>query len=821
VLVQVWNVCHFWIQREGQSGPEPVQDIFQPMLRACESVPALLSACKPSLDKLALVHLQQLPKRAPDDREERRSLVNFLFTPAGVDDGIGGCDIALLVHHVHLWAEHATDEAIEGFLRDEILSYRRVKELSDGQTLSTGSPLALLTDASFFEVDAFALRFLKVWETCLLDELLGDQLSEASESIVGMDTPTMMALALEILSERQTPSKENGTVVRNSVKLLRQWNPLVCKIDAFQRALHLLKLINSLPLTYLRAGNQHHRFLLSVILEHSLIQVFSKARKPKIGESLMTVVIALRSSARLALEADPMGVGALLNSGAPLMRWALQLRIGRLPIDSSGSHMPSLLIALDDEALLMVERVMKARKVTGGDNEDTVLECWKRAVGHLSACADKEEESLCMGVLRRMAASIWGSGQEKGQRSEYIDVLRGSSQRWQQVLLSLHPDALELFAILLEKDTETVNTITPESLQKAMEKVKGAAQALSGEDILACSKLRERRSTRLILQAYLTSSHGRELEDTERLAMLEQVLTLWVVDESSDNLLLLNMIGDDDQGRLQTVVENVVARVEGAARWWSPGDYVVACRLLCMVMRVLDNEEERRAPMAEAAPRGLAAILMKMSQVGASKAIVTHASLDVLEWYIRKRWLWRPRSLEVGLVLNALANCFTVKDNEAHDAHLVMATTQGPIKTRVCNSLSLMLKFHSQALYKCTAPFMLLLEAVFRSLLCDDHHVLDTAKSLTRLYEQLARHRQALKRYMMYTVATYVTATASQTIPDQVRSTLLPGIYALMEALSSAEIQHMHTALLDASGQPLLKKLHSDYHVHHKYTGKV
>eukprot|EP00624_Nannochloropsis_granulata_P004980 evm.model.NODE_35244_length_30808_cov_23.771132.1 len=53
------------------------------------------------------------------------------------------------------------------------------------------------------------------------------------------------------------------------------------------------------------------------------------------------------------------------------------------------------------------------------------------------------------------------------------------------------------------------------------------------------------------------------------------------------------------------------------------------------------------------------------------------------------------------------------------------------------------------------------------------------------------------------------------------KGALQPAAFALMDTLTSFEVQHMHAALLDAAGQALLKKLHSDYQQRHKYRGKV
>ena len=64
---------------------------------------------------------------------------------------------------------------------------------------------------------------------------------------------------------------------------------------------------------------------------------------------------------------------------------------------------------------------------------------------------------------------------------------------------------------------------------------------------------------------------------------------------------------------------------------------------------------------------------------------------------------------------------------------------------------------------------------------------LPSAKAWARLAEHMAGHPAALRKALMMLVADYITA--SVTLPTSLKPFLLPGIYALLDALTSFEVR--------------------------------
>lgn len=77
-----------------------------------------------------------------------------------------------------------------------------------------------------------------------------------------------------------------------------------------------------------------------------------------------------------------------------------------------------------------------------------------------------------------------------------------------------------------------------------------------------------------------------------------------------------------------------------------------------------------------------------------------------------------------------------------------------------------------------------------------------------------------MKKHLFTVLLEYVWGTSAYVLPHAVSKALLPGIYVLLDACGPFETAQLH-ALLDGTGQALLKTLHSRYTTEHKFTGKV
>jgi len=205
--------------------------------------------------------------------------------------------------------------------------------------------------------------------------------------------------------------------------------------------------------------------------------------------------------------------------------------------------------------------------------------------------------------------------------------------------------------------------------------------------------------------------------------------------------------------------------------------------------------------------------------------------LIVLRLYVRKRWLFPSgggmRVEDVGRLLAAVASL--PQTLQGMDGGEEENGEQGSVREEVfgaaCGLLSALLKHHPRLVYQCAPPFFFLTRALLRALLAGSSTTTTTgwrptaAKAWTRLAEHLAGHATPLRRHLMLLVVDYLNVCPH--LGQELKGALQPAAFALMDTLTSFEVQHMHAALLDAAGQALLKKLHSDYQQRYKYRGKV
>jgi hypothetical protein len=205
--------------------------------------------------------------------------------------------------------------------------------------------------------------------------------------------------------------------------------------------------------------------------------------------------------------------------------------------------------------------------------------------------------------------------------------------------------------------------------------------------------------------------------------------------------------------------------------------------------------------------------------------------LNVLRLYARKRWLFPSgggmRVEDLGRLLAAIASLPQalqgMEGEELEDGEQVSQREE--VFGAACGLLSALLKHHPRLVYQCAPPFFFLTRALLRVLLAENSNCMSVgwgptaAKAWTRLAEHLAGHATPLRRHLMLLVVDYLHVCPH--LRQEFKGALQPAAFALMDTLTSFEVQHMHAALLDAAGQALLKKLHSDYQQRHKYRGKV
>jgi hypothetical protein len=199
-------------------------------------------------------------------------------------------------------------------------------------------------------------------------------------------------------------------------------------------------------------------------------------------------------------------------------------------------------------------------------------------------------------------------------------------------------------------------------------------------------------------------------------------------------------------------------------------------------------------------------------------------ALEVINWFVRRRWVMFMRSADVALVLSGLAPLPALLASRGFPAK-----AREEVLIKLCGTAATLLKYQARQLYSCTPPFMALVRGLLRVALMGPQRDWfppggQGVKAVARLLEAVASHKANLRRHMLHLIPDFVQALgagANTEMAPELKATLLPGIYAVMDGLGTEEVQHVHAALLDGTGQALFKKLHADYQRSFKYRGKV
>jgi hypothetical protein len=94
------------------------------------------------------------------------------------------------------------------------------------------------------------------------------------------------------------------------------------------------------------------------------------------------------------------------------------------------------------------------------------------------------------------------------------------------------------------------------------------------------------------------------------------------------------------------------------------------------------------------------------------------------------------------------------------------------------------------------------------------------AENVARLYTELTQNASVMKKYAIYIVVDYLQLLEYETVPQEVKDAVLPGVYALLDICSEAEYNHMFKAM-DETGKSMFRSLLAEYKRDFKFTGKV
>ncbi|KAI5066257.1 hypothetical protein GOP47_0019153 [Adiantum capillus-veneris] len=108
----------------------------------------------------------------------------------------------------------------------------------------------------------------------------------------------------------------------------------------------------------------------------------------------------------------------------------------------------------------------------------------------------------------------------------------------------------------------------------------------------------------------------------------------------------------------------------------------------------------------------------------------------------------------------------------------------------------------------------------------DIQSILQCARWLRRVYEEVAEHKTIIGSYITHMLSDYVCIVSGcgmsiKGLSREVEATLRPGAFALVDICSTDDLQQLHAVLGEGPRRSTLTALRREYEQHFKYTGKV
>jgi len=166
-----------------------------------------------------------------------------------------------------------------------------------------------------------------------------------------------------------------------------------------------------------------------------------------------------------------------------------------------------------------------------------------------------------------------------------------------------------------------------------------------------------------------------------------------------------------------------------------------------------------------------------------------------------------------------------------HVVNLVDTPLEESIFMEYYHLLGAIIRYHPEETFKCIASFMNCLRyLMFQVAKQTEQYPHKTGTSnklsvrcathLARLFSEMASHNSKARHFVVYLLSDYITLLRKQALDEQTKSTLLPGIYDLLDTCSEFELKQLFATLGEA-GKTLFKSLYADYTRDHKFRGKV
>ncbi|XP_043709479.1 uncharacterized protein LOC122658537 [Telopea speciosissima] len=174
------------------------------------------------------------------------------------------------------------------------------------------------------------------------------------------------------------------------------------------------------------------------------------------------------------------------------------------------------------------------------------------------------------------------------------------------------------------------------------------------------------------------------------------------------------------------------------------------------------------------------------------------------------------------------------------DSYVVVQKFTVELFSACCRLLCTMVRHHKSETEQCIAlledsvsVLLVCLETVDTDLMArkgyfawDVQQGVKCASFLRRIYEEIRQQKDILGRYCFQFLSSYIWiysgyGPCKTGLKREIDEALRPGVYALVDACSSDDLQHLHTVLGEGPCRSTLATLQHDYKLNFQYEGKV
>jgi len=764
----------------------------------------------------------------------------------------------VVAQNFHSWVPYADTNHVDQFLQWVIssASISLEKQMHSDASLQSETiheeeaeaAKFLLSDSSFFEHGQVADRIFAVGITVAADRISSALSSCTTVGKEGSGLHQLVLTPLKNSSWKRSKKSELLSLVKDYSKIGKSAGKETASI--LERALYPILLVNGMPSFFPSEDGALDFLDILFRLEHVCRSIgFADGGGDEILPAATSVVAALRKSASklftgahadaaLTFLCERAGLGefvcGLMNSAIRLLAVHNGLDLDQSHdvlgttgdlVERAGASSPLLTASTAQRLSTSLFNLKRTAKSAG---ETRALACLARRLlagldftewPSLYASFEAEGEELC-GQLATVFTSVYELALEA------IGPLLSSCNRKliPDIDGDVWPEGFLLLGDLLRIKDASWLPDTSQARAEMQELCMGGLRALDGESVakvngdvltyLVGCLIEFHPSTELtfcIVDALIT-----ETSHVEGSKLLDACLCHTIPSLEGDSLLA------------------VLKKLTNRATQCSMSSIASRLRLFAFLLRYSEQEDQIEALSSFGWKIFLLALQPMHANTGANgwaTHVVVAASL--VEDLVKRRDVLTFRERDLALILSYISGTLgpgaepeteSCKDKSASRTDNDDEATSVVVFAAMTGLFSTMFQRYTKQLYACVPSAISVLHCFLRHVMYAPRgqsvqSVTERSQRFSRICELLVSHKDIYKKHVVGLVLEFVRGLGVQSMDLQVRDSLVPAVYCLLDCMSTYETQQLD-AHMDTKAKTLFRSIHQGYQKIHTYKGQ-